>query len=364
MPSKNKRRQPAPNVPNPESRTPAQSTVQSRTSAAQPTTMSDRSDVVPLIRELERLRESRVIAYYLSGNAQIAFDAMPSFYQQLRLLSKQERIDLWIHSHGGTTEVPWRIVQMVRAHCRTFGVLVTEVAQSAATHIALGADEIVMGPFSLLSPVDPTRQHPLLPQGPGGQPLAISVQDLKHAVEFVNREAGPTRLTADAYAQIITALFDKVHPLALGAIEQSYSLSKLITKRMLATHMDEKKEAEEIQRLADALCDDYKSHQFPIGLVEVQRLGLRTVKKASDDLYNAMWRLLEYYQGIDRSQKPLAGRNLVGNLPAGSRAVWGSIGHLDSTERRIDCLSAQALGPDGVKPIASAWLPLPGPFPF
>jgi hypothetical protein len=296
----------------------------------------------------------------------IAFDAMPSFYDQLRAVGKHESIDLWIHSHGGATEVPWRIVQMIRCYCSAFGVLVTEIAQSAATHIALGADEIVMGPFSLLSPVDPQRQHPLLPKGvdpadPEGKErtIPISVQDLKHAVEFIKREAGDAGLTGEAYAQVISALFDKVYPLALGAIEQSYALSKLITRRMLATHMDETEDADKIDSIVDALSDDYKSHQFPIGLPEARRLELKVVE-APDELYEAMWALLNYYRGLDRVPKPLpAGATVSGPRFQGT-PMMQPVGHLDSTAQRTDCVGIADVSKDGVAVgRGSVWMRLP-----
>lgn len=320
--------------------------------AQQAITMADRTDVIPLIHAVEKLRGTRLITYYLDDTASIAFDAMPTFYDQLRTIGRVESIDLWIHSHGGTIEVPWRLVQMIRACCKRFGVLVTEVAQSAATHIALGADEIVMGPFSLLSPVDPYRHHPLLPTGNNGDPLSISVQDLKHAVDFVKNEAPETGLTGEAYAQVIAALFDKVHPLALGAIEQSYGLSKLITTRMLSTHMDEERDAKKIEALADALCDGYKSHLFPIGLLEANRLGLKVVE-STDELYDAMWALKHCYDSLDRSPYQMPSGAVVGASRDSVNLTHRQIGHVDSTESRWNCLAlADAQGQNK----GSTWL--------
>lgn len=318
----------------------------------------DRPQVVPLIQTIEKLRNSRVIAYYLDDTAAMANDAMPAFYEQLRAIGKQDAIDVWIHSHGGQTEVPLRIVEMVRAYCKRLGVLVTEVAQSAATHLALGADEILMGPFSVLSPVDPQRRHALLPMDKDGNPLPVSVQDLKHVVAFVNREAPEGGLSPEAYASVISALFDKVHPLALGAIEQSYALAKLVTKRMLATHMDEDKDAEVINKLADSLSDDYKSHQFPIGPMEAKRLGLKVVE-APDDLYAAMWGLMRYYDdNVDRSPKLMPKGTVFGPPSSPSGDIYRRpIGHLDSGEIRFDCVQIRsATGETGAK-----WIQLPNP---
>jgi hypothetical protein len=269
----------------------------------------------------------------------MAMDAIGPFHQQLREVGRQPKLDLWIHSHGGMTEMPWRLIQLLRCYCDELGVLVTATAQSAATHVALGANEIVMGPLSVLSPVDPSRRHPLGPkvadQSGEEKPFPVSVQDLKHAVEFLKREAGDGGLSGEAYARVVTALFDKVHPLAIGAIEQSYALSKLITRRMLTTHMDPTAEAEAIDRLVDGLCDDLKSHDFPIAVLEAEALGLKVVR-ADDALYDAMLELLAYYDGVDRSPRQLPqGAQIIGAFKGQPRVQ--TVGHIDSTAIRMNC---------------------------
>lgn len=101
-----------------------------------------------LIREIEAQRESRVITYVLSdrrgAQAQIAEDVVRPMYDHLRAIGKTKRVDLFLHSLGGHTEVPWRIVTMIREMAEEFFVLIPYKAHSAATMIALGADGIVM----------------------------------------------------------------------------------------------------------------------------------------------------------------------------------------------------------------------------
>jgi hypothetical protein len=77
---------------------------------------------------------------------------------------------------------------------------------------------------------------------------------------------------------------------------------------------------------------------FPLGLWEAKRLKLK-VTEAPAELYEAMWSLLDYYRGLDRSLKPV-GRATV---PVGAPAPKGSLlakplGHIDSTGIRFDCV--------------------------
>ena len=126
--------------------------------------------------------------------------------------------------------------------------------------LAMGADEIVMTPLSVLGPIDPSRSHPLLPKREGmPNPEPISVQDMRHAMQFIRDTGGPagTQLsyTPEAMAEIFGALFDKIHPLAIGAIEQSYALAKLIARRCLESHMNAADDADKITKIVDRLCD-------------------------------------------------------------------------------------------------------------
>jgi hypothetical protein len=100
--------------------------------------------------------------------------------------------------------------------------------------------------------------------------------------------------TPDAMAHIVTALFEKIHPLAIGAIEQSYALAKLIGAQCLATHMDPVTENEKINEIVDKLCDGYKSHSYEINRVEARKIGLN-VLDAPSDLDEAMIELMKFY---------------------------------------------------------------------
>src|SRR5437868_14822183 len=99
------------------------------------------------IKTLEEARGSRVIAY-LTGDrgiesAPISDDVLRITYDHLRAIGHVDRIDLVLYSRGGDAMLPWPLVTTIRAFCERFCVLIPFRAHSAATLIALGADEIV-----------------------------------------------------------------------------------------------------------------------------------------------------------------------------------------------------------------------------
>ena len=64
-------------------------------------------------------------------------------------------IDLIMHTPGGLVLAAMQIARAVEAHPAKVTVYVPVYAMSGGTLIALAADEIVMGEFSMLGPIDP-----------------------------------------------------------------------------------------------------------------------------------------------------------------------------------------------------------------
>ena len=97
---------------------------------------------------------------------------------------------------------------------------------------------------------------------------------------------------------IVNELFNKVNPLAIGAIEQSYELSRLITRKVLATRK-EKLPHDQINEITDRLAGKYFSHGYPISREEVvDDLGLQVTRTdPGDRLFDAIESLNTYYAG-------------------------------------------------------------------
>ena len=313
----------------------------------------DKQQLIPLIEALEQARAgNRVIVYWLTDLARISEAAVPSLYDQLSSIGRQEALDLFLFTRGGDTEAPWRIVTLMREFCNRFAVLVPYRAYSAGTLLAMGADEIVMTPTGVLSPIDPSRTHPLLPRREGAaESEPISVQDMRHAMTFIRATAKPSDLatyTPEAMAQIVTALFGKIHPLAIGAIEQSYALAKLIGTRCLSTHMTNPDEIVNIEGIVNKLCDDYKSHAYPICRNEARDIGLKVVD-APPDVDRAMIDLLKFYMARDVGFPKTALRP--------GQTFKLNIAWLDSTNKQMRVEQDTVVEKENqVRPVGDRWL--------
>jgi hypothetical protein len=121
-----------------------------------------------LIREIEKLladrygAENRMIAYvvrFAHPRSSINSSDIAMFEALLNSISGAGQINVLMHSPGGDGTVVEKIVEMCRAHLvngnRKLRVIAPNIAKSAATLFALGADEILMGYCSELGPIDP-----------------------------------------------------------------------------------------------------------------------------------------------------------------------------------------------------------------
>lgn len=261
-------------------------------------------DKKQLLQQIEGLRKSRVITYLTSDrqgpiNARVAMDVIPVISKQLQTIRKTENIDLFLYSAGGDTMVPWRLVSMIREYCDKFSVLIPYKAHSAATMIALGADEVVMSDLSELSPIDPSTANVFNPadtQNPQNK-IPISVEDVMAYFDLAKNKFG---IKND---EELSRIFNKfveanpqIHPLALGNVNRIHNLIRMLAKRLLKSHKAPMKE-EEIEKLVDYFTEKLYSHQYFIGRKEAKEdLGLRTVQFANNFVSKAMTDLYEEYR--------------------------------------------------------------------
>lgn len=226
----------------------------------------------------------------------------------LSRIDKVPSLDVFLRARGGITEVPWRIVTLLREFSDRLSVIVPSIALSGATHLAIAGDELIMTPFSVLGSVDPTRNHPLLPKDAAGKPIPTSVEDLKHCIRFI-REQLEESYQKQNLALIISELFKYINPLAIGALEQSYNLSKLITRKCLGTRKEPLTE-EDINKIVEQLAGGYFSHSFLISRAEVEKdLGL-PVTKPDAELTELISRLEKHYvERFGKEPQPLPAPN-------------------------------------------------------
>jgi hypothetical protein len=134
---------------------------------------------------------------------------------------------------------------------------------SAATMVALGANEIHMGPTSYLTAVDTSLKHQLSPVDSRNEIVSVSQDEVSRILRLWKEQ----RVKGNPYPEVYRYL----HPLVIGALDRSSSLSIRICQELLSYHMTSPKRAEAISR---QLNSSYPSHSYPITAREARKLGL------------------------------------------------------------------------------------------
>lgn len=221
-----------------------------------------------IVKRIEALRGSEVLCFLTSLRpsvlTQMADDAVRVCFDHLLLLPERpiEKLDVFLCSNGGSGTVPWRLVALFREFAKSLCVLIPYRAYSAASLLALGADEIVMHPFAELGPIDPTVSNDFNPAEQNtGRRIGISVEDVRAYVNFIKSTVGITH--EDELIKAIEILANNVHPLALGNVERFLSQSRMIAKKILRTHM---KDADEhtINTIVENMASKLYFHGHPI----------------------------------------------------------------------------------------------------
>ena len=253
-----------------------------------------------LIEKIEKVRNSRVIVYVTGDRqpitAQIGDDIVRPMYDHALALAKlrprKKKVDLFIYSRGGNVSIPWRIVTMLREHFDGFSVLVPYKCHSAATMVALGADEIVMGKKAELGPIDPTLNKASMVEGSEDKPSRISVEDVTSYISFIKDRANINDQAA--LAQLVSLLANHITPLSLGSVNREYSHIRLVARKLLGSHKTKIDDGRQ-KTIIEALTEKMYSHGHAIGRTEARELGLPIVKP-NEKLEDAMWELFQAYE--------------------------------------------------------------------
>lgn len=241
-----------------------------------------------LYSKLETLRKRPLITYVTSirpgCSAQMAQDVLPLIIKQINSIDNSDSIDLLIISNGGDPIVSWRIISLLREKFSNVSVLIPYTAFSAATLLALGADEILMHPFGNLGPLDPQLSF----VDGNGAVKTISYEDIIKYIEFV-KDTGIT--DQDLLQKSFEKLTIEIPPTSIGFAKRSSQLGLTMGQKLLATHMSDENKTKVI---SETLNTKFYHHGYPLGRKEAKEIGL-PIAKSDIAVEKLMWEIYEDY---------------------------------------------------------------------
>jgi ClpP class serine protease len=202
------------------------------------------------IRAIERSHASRVITmihrqekrslFGFAVSRHIDLEDAQTIIAAIKDTPDDMPIDLVVHTPGGLVLAAMQIARAVEAHKAKVTVYVPVYAMSGGTLIALAADEIVLGEFSVLGPIDPQM---------AGLPAASLVKA---------RDSKPIERVSD-----LTLVLADVGEKALAQVKQG--AVELLTPRM---------EQAAAEALAAKLTGGHWTHDYALTAKEARALGL------------------------------------------------------------------------------------------
>jgi hypothetical protein len=230
-----------------------------------PPLLLDRSQKI-----IERIRphvRGTFLTYWMSTSGSVCDNDVMAMHELLQELGPQPAITLFVKSDGGSGMAALRLVHLLRRFTRRLVVAAPLNCASAATMLALGADEIRMGALSFLTAVDTSLEHDLSPVDHTNNLVAVSNDEVDRVIRLWKEHAGGGRPHTHPHQE----LYKYLHPLVMGALDRASSLSLKVCREILSYHLKDRRRAD---RIARQLNYDYPAHQYPITSREARRLGL------------------------------------------------------------------------------------------
>jgi len=231
---------------------------------------------------------------------------LAAFMETVHGLPKGEPLDLILHSPGGTAEAAEAIVEYLRQRFSGLRVIVPVAAMSAATMMAMAADEIVMGAHSQLGPIDPQLTIST-PEGPRFAPAEAIRQQFAEAQADLAKHPEHTA----AWLPILRSYA----PALLQLCEHAALLSKSMVEQWLSRYMFSTMEngGAKAAEVAAELSNyrKFMSHGRRIDRTQLRAFGLNIVDLEDDAKLQDL--LLSVHHAISHTMNQTGTTKLIEN---------------------------------------------------
>ncbi len=223
-------------------------------------------------------------------------------------LPEDKRVGLLLDSRGGDARAAYQVAMLLRKRCGGFIAIVPRVAKSAATLLALGADEIALGTDGELGPldaqfVDRDREDWLsaLDEFQALERLhAFALEAVDSSMNLLLQRTG--KKVETLMPMVLRFVTDMTRPMFENIDVVHYTQMARILKvaedyavRLLLPKYPTKEAKTIAEGIARHLVQKYPEHGFVINAEEAKSLGLKTMELSSDqrDAVDALLPMLD-----------------------------------------------------------------------
>lgn len=215
---------------------------------------------------------------------QASLDAMVDTHKD------QTAIDLWLDSPGGDAHAAFKLYRELRSRCSRLRIIVPHYAKSAATLLAIGADELFLSASADLGPLDVQLEHP---DREGRQVSSLAgANALEHIVRLgadMTVENGPLiiQMTGLSRSEVLNSLFSyfsgvlepvlsKLDPQLIHEAAEALKVTRRYAKLILQSRNGVNLADDDADGIADSLVTGYPTHGYVIDRLELSRLGIES----------------------------------------------------------------------------------------
>jgi len=190
-----------------------------------------------------------------------------------------DKLDLIIHSPGGSLEAVDQVVQYLRGKYSHVRAIVPQNAMSVACMLACACDEIVMGKQSALGPIDPQ-----LSWNSSQGAVSAAAQSLLDELDAAKKDIGANPNLAPIWATRLKGFPPGIFATCKTTMELSESkVSEWLSKYMFKSEPESAKPNEISSWLASATI--HKTHGRPIGFELCKEKGLKVFRLEDDQKF-------------------------------------------------------------------------------
>jgi len=190
---------------------------------------------------------------------------------------KNDKLDLIIHSPGGSVEAAEQIVNYLRAKYKHIRAIIPQSAMSAATMIACACDEIVMGKHSAIGPIDPQITFPT-PTGSFTAPAQSLLSEFEQAKNEIIANPNVAPLWVNKLNNLPHGILDICKNTTDLSIEK---VELWLSSFMFSGEADGKEKAKKIAKWLGT-ASNHKTHGRPIPYNIAKNEGLKIIELESD----------------------------------------------------------------------------------
>ncbi len=221
-------------------------------------------------------------------------EILENILRSVELKDNDNKLDLLLHTPGGSPEAAADIIRVCRSYSKKFRVIVPNAAMSAGTLIAMGSDEIIMSDTSNLGPIDPqmifVQAKNIVIMRPAKSFIDAYldlINNARHAI--VNKQPSAPFLH----------LLDRQDPSWIIECVRARKATENLAKEQLKVNMLKDKSEKEIDEVVKRFFEvgDKNTHGRSISQDEAMSFGLN-IKK--EDKYGEFWNMIwEIYVRIE-----------------------------------------------------------------